>query len=167
VKSNILSLFSTQAANPTPMMPQAQAQMGMSAGFGGMGGMGGMQPNAPITSMQGNTGTGMWGVSSGWNAPTASAASTAGGDIWGGFSSAAPAQSTAQNPLFQTQNAWAAPATTMPSAMSGANVWGTSGASTAAPGGSTGGGDLFSSPFSTTPAQKKDDAFGDLWSSFK
>ncbi|QRV76958.1 GTPase activating protein for Arf protein [Ceratobasidium sp. AG-Ba] len=150
-KSDILSLYSSGSNSA-------------SSGFGGFG-----QQPAPAsgmpqpTSMAGTTGTGMWGVQSGWAPPVQ--AQPASNDIWGSFGSA-PQQSASQPAsLFGAQDPWGSQAP-KPAAQAadpfGGNVWGgsTAGAS------GTGGNDLFAQPFSAAPA-KKDDAFGDLWGGFK
>lgn len=132
IKHDILSLYSTAS--------QTSAVGGFGAGtqsiFGGQ-----QQQAAPVTSMMGNTGVGMWGVSSGWNAaPTAAAAQP---NIWG-TPAAVPQQ---QQSLFSN------------------DVWGSAGTTATAAGG---GGDLFGSFTSGTPSvQKKDDAFDDIWGGFK
>jgi stromal membrane-associated protein len=101
----------------------------------------------------GSTGTGMWGAQSGWN--VAQHTQT---QAWG-QPSPQPQQhqfgAFASNPLPQNTGSF----TTQ-------DIWGGGGGS-AAP---QKGGDLFSAPFSSTtaaPPVKKDDAFGDLWGSFK
>lgn len=142
VKQDILSLFSTQTQQAAP-----------AAAFGQFGGAVAAPPPeqnvwgqfnpasaAPpqATSMMGGAGTGMWGASSGWNAPTVPAQP----NVWGGGASQ-PVQQPQLN-LFNTTDVWASAGST------------TNGAATA-------GGDLFGS---SLPA-KKEDAFGDLWGGFK
>ena len=170
VKAEIMSLFSTAApAQPNPMayaqqQQQAAAFGGAGAGFfggvqpqmqaqgqfGGMGGLGAQQnvwgASPPVqqqqpqqqTSMMGNAGVGMWGASSGWNAAPAAPAQP---DIWGtpSMGVGAGAGAGAQQSLFSTSDVWSTPATTATTA----------------------------SAFGGAPAQKKDDAFGDLWGGFK
>ncbi|TFK47916.1 ArfGap-domain-containing protein [Heliocybe sulcata] len=134
VKQDILSLFSVPS--PTAAAPMAQSPWG--------------QPQAPThahtnsqtgnISMMGTNGAGMWGASSGWNAPVP--AQPAQGNLW-----SQPAQPAQQDSLFATNDTWGA---------------------TAAGGAASN--DLFSTPFSTTApqqTQKKDDVFGDLWGDFK
>jgi len=133
---------------------------------------------APTTSMMGTSGVSMWGAGTGWSqSPTAPVpapnafgslgvpsvpSAMSGANIWSGPVSAAPAPAavgesfysnvpilkiTPQNPLFATQDVWGNPTPTQPP--NGGNL-------------------AFSSPSnSTTSAPKKDDAFGDIWSSFK
>ncbi|KAF9221294.1 ArfGap-domain-containing protein [Gyrodon lividus] len=97
------------------------------------------QPQPQPTSMMGTGGTGLWGVSSGWNAtPTASTASS---NIWG--NSTTISTSTHQPNTFNT-----------------ADIWGGSSAMA-----STTTNNLFASQ--TPAAAKKDDVFGDLWGDFK
>ncbi|KAG9119030.1 hypothetical protein FRC07_006166 [Ceratobasidium sp. 392] len=150
-KSDILSLYSS-------------SNTAGSNAFGGFGQQPAQAPGMPqTTSMAGTTGTGMWGVQSGW-APPAQAQPVA-NDIWGSFGSAPQQQAAQPNSLFGAQDPWGnqAPKPAAPAADPfGGNVWGgsTAGAPTAV------GNDLFSQPFSAAPA-KKDDAFGDLWGGFK
>ena len=170
VKAEIMSLFSTAApAQPNPMayaqqQQQAAAFGGAGAGFfssvqpqmqaqgqfGGLGGFGAqqnvwgaspaVQQQQPQqqTSMMGNAGVGMWGASSGWNAAPAAPAQP---DIWGtpSMGVGTGAGAGAQQSLFSTSDVWSTPATTATTA----------------------------SAFGGAPAQKKDDAFGDLWGGFK
>lgn len=150
-KSDILSLYSSGATAG-------------SGGFGGFGQQPAQVPTAPqTTSMAGTTGTGMWGVQSGWAPPAHAQPAT--NDIWGSFGSA-PQQSAAQHTsLFGSQDPWGSQApkpAAPPADPFGGNVWG--GPAAGAP--PSGGSDLFSQPFSAAPA-KKDDAFGDLWGGFK
>ncbi|KAG8733042.1 hypothetical protein FRC12_019000 [Ceratobasidium sp. 428] len=150
-KSDILSLYSS----------------GGNAGTSGFGAFGQQPVQAPEiqqpTSMAGSTGTGMWGVQSGWAPPAP--AQPAANDIWGSFGSA-PQQPAAQsNSLFGAQDPWGnqAPKPAAPAGDPfGGNVWGAPAAGAPA----NSGNDLFSQPFSAAPA-KKDDAFGDLWGGFK
>ncbi|KAI0761159.1 hypothetical protein BD413DRAFT_607240 [Trametes elegans] len=160
VKSEIMSLFS--AASPT-VAAQPQAQQGAFAGLGGFGGQpqaawgAGAYGQAPQsagaapaqTSMVGSAGAGvgMWGASSGWNAPPASAPAQP--NIWasaGPVSAGVPAQ---QQSLFSTSDVWSTPAAGPASAGVGGGLFGASSAGT------------------TTTVQKNDDAFGDLWGGFK
>ena len=99
--------------------------------------------------MMGTTG---WGAEGGWNpsVPALNAAQSAQNGIWGGFTSASTGGASKPamgGGLFETQNVWGAPATN----------------------GSAGGMDLFgsSAPNGQQQAQKKDDAFGDIWGGFK
>lgn len=157
VKDDILSLFS--AAPPA------------GAGVLGGGGGGGAFGNPAATSMVGNAGTGMWGVQSGWNggAPPAMQ-SPQQPNIWGPPQANAWSQPTV--PQQQSQQPFGTfggvPSTTVTS-FGTQDIWGnaTSPAlATAGVGGQTN--DLFGGSFSTaTTQQKKDDAFGDIWGSFK
>ncbi|TDL22285.1 ArfGap-domain-containing protein [Rickenella mellea] len=162
VKNDILSLFS---ASRPPTYPAAQA------GFGQFSPQAQPQPadpfgqwnqapastqpqvQPPVTSLTGATGTGMWGVQSGWNAAPAPPVQA---NVWGSAAtSGQPSQTQSANgqSLYETSSIWGAPATS--SNIGGQNTMTSN---------------LFASPFSTTPAaapQKKDDAFGDLWGGFK
>lgn len=170
VKAEIMSLFSTAApSQPNPMAYAQQPQQaatfggaGAGAGFfgtqpqaqnqfGGLGGLGAqqnvwgaspaVQQQQPQqqTSMMGNAGVGMWGVNSGWNAAPAAPAQP---DIWGtpGVGVGAGAGAGAQQSLFSTSDVWSTPAATTATS---------------------------ASAFGGAAAQKKDDAFGDLWGGFK
>ncbi len=167
VKAEIMSLFSTAApAQPNPMVYAqqqqaafggtgagagffgAQPQMQAQGQFGGLGGLGAQQnvwgasPTGQPqqqTSMMGNAGVGMWGVNSGWSAAPAAPAQP---DIWGtpGMGVGTGAGAGAQQSLFSTSDVWGAPTGTTATTASG---------------------------FGGAPAQKKDDAFGDLWGGFK
>lgn len=141
VKQDILSLFSSPpaAAAATPALGQ----------FGGAQASpwGSVQPQQQHvqmqqpTSMIGNSGAGAWGASSGWTGTPAAIMPPAQGNLWG---NPTPGHQQQQANLFNTND-----------------VWG-SASSSAAPAP-----DLFSTPFSTAPSQKKDDAFGDIWGGFK
>ncbi|KLO11272.1 ArfGap-domain-containing protein [Schizopora paradoxa] len=156
VKQDILSLFGKTAA-AAPVQPQADpfAAWGSST----------QQPAPQSTSMMGGSGTGMWGVQSGWNAP--------------------PTQSP---PAFAAQQqpsnvwAWNSSSTTSPSAQpqqnnmqglfEGQSVWGATGAQQTATGiPTTTSNDLFGTSFSSTSTstttKKADDPFGDIWGDFK
>lgn len=157
MKQDILSLFSTPAAAPQAQAGFAGAQNAFGqfaaaapvqqgvwggAQFGGAAQPAQQPQQQPQTSLMGNAGVGMWGASSGWNAAPAQQPQS---NLWG-----APAQAQAPaaggTGMFNTND-----------------VWATGGASTGAAGG---GADLFGSSALGT-AQKKDDAFGDLWGGFK
>jgi len=81
-KQDILSLFSTPAPNPVAGAPQnlwGQPQQST------------QQPptqQQQVQGMMGQTGTGMWGVSSGWNTHQPQSQS----NVWGGFTTAVPQQ---------------------------------------------------------------------------
>ncbi|KAI1790493.1 ArfGap-domain-containing protein [Ganoderma leucocontextum] len=170
VKAEIMSLFSTAApAQPNPNLyaqqqqaaafggaaffgaqPQAQAQaQNQFGGFGPMpaqqnvwgatpGAAGFGQAQQPQqTSMMGNAGVGMWGANSGWNAAPPAPAQP---DIWGPPSMGVGAGAGAQPSLFSTSDVWSTPAATTTTT---------------------------ASAFGGAGAQKKDDAFGDLWGGFK
>ncbi|KAF5361670.1 hypothetical protein D9758_007291 [Tetrapyrgos nigripes] len=162
-KQDIMSLFSSPAAQPN-----VAASVVGGAGFGQFSGAmpamsqagawgnavnPGVQATAMNpTSMMGNSGTGMWGVNSGWNGTGAGAVPPAQANVWGGV-----AQQQQQQPnLFASGN----------------DIWGNSSSGMGAMG-SGGSQDLFGSFASsgagtTSPAaQKKDDAFGDIWGGFK
>jgi stromal membrane-associated protein len=150
VKQDILSLFSSApAAAPAPS--SAFGQFGAAPAQGSpWDAFGAPAQAAPVPaqqSMMGGSGAGMWGVNSGWNAPAAPAA-PAQPNIWG---SAVPA--TAAPGMFNTNDVWASPAQS-------------AGAPAASGAGSA---DLFSSlaGSGSASAQKKDDAFGDIWGGFK
>ena len=160
VKQDILSLFSTPAPQAAPAYGVAQNQ------FAAQQPAFGQQPQnvwgAPVaaqpqqqhqqpTSMVGQNGVGMWGVSSGWNqAPAAPAQS----NLWG-QPAAAPAPAPGLGGYGQPQ---AAPQ--QPSLFDTNDIWGSSNA------GATGGANLFGGS-TTATQQKKDDVFGDIWGGFK
>jgi stromal membrane-associated protein len=155
-KQDILSLFNSAPAAAAAAAP-APAALGTFGNFSAAQPVAATQsspwdafgsaPAQPQQSTQpqsfvGNTGVGMWGASSGWNAQAAAPAQP---HVWAPASSAQQPQQA----LFNTSSVWggapaAANSTTAPD-----------------PFGSFGG--------STTGAatQKKDDAFGDIWGSFK
>jgi len=97
-----------------------------------------------VTSMIGNSGVGAWGASSGWGAPAQPVVpAMSNANVWASSgTSAAPTT----NSLFDTSD-----------------VWKSSGSGTGASQ------DLFGgfSAAPAAPAQKKDDAFGDIWGGFK
>ncbi|KAL0950505.1 hypothetical protein HGRIS_007314 [Hohenbuehelia grisea] len=147
VKQDILSLFSTPAAtSPTNNFGQPAGVLAQSSPWAQQAPAQNMQYSQP-TSMMGQAGAGMWGVSSGWNAPAAQPAPPAQGNLWG--APAVPQQQQQQpfgNALANTND-----------------VWGSTGTS------SNASNDLFSQPFASGAGttQKKDDVFGDLWGGFK
>ncbi|KAJ7652124.1 hypothetical protein DFH06DRAFT_1094363 [Mycena polygramma] len=140
-KQDILSLFSTPAPAPAPVMsPQfgqfQQQQQPSPWGAPAQPVQPVPQQQQPPQSLMGANGTGMWGASSGWAAPQPPQQQS---NLWG-----APQQ---QQPAFQQQTSFATVDTN--------SVWGGTGSGSA---------DLFGA----APAQpKKDDAFGDLWGGFK
>lgn len=94
-KQDILSLFSTPTPNPAATIPVQQNSWAQPQQP--------MQQQQPVQGMMGQTGTGVWGVSSGWNAPQPQSQ----GNVWGNFTSAAPQQPQQQqgNVGFGTQSA--------------------------------------------------------------
>ncbi|KDQ55007.1 hypothetical protein JAAARDRAFT_38114 [Jaapia argillacea MUCL 33604] len=149
VKQDILSLFASSSQTP---FSQAAPVPTQASPWDQLGGAPVQQRHqhqqAQPTSLVGNSGAGMWGVSSGWSAATPAAPTQS--NLWGtpGPAQPAPPPQQSQQSLFTTSD-----------------VWGSSPNSGAA---AQAGGDLFSTPFSTAaPVQKKDDVFGDLWSDFK
>lgn len=151
-KQDILSLFSTPAANQAPTMAHNNSfgQFQSSAPSSAWDSFGSTpaQPQQPAqaTSMVGTSGVGAWGTSSGWNPPAP--APPAQGNLWGNTAPAAAPAQPKQPDLFGG-NLWGGSSNAMGGG-GGSNVWGSTGA--------TG-----------TPAQttKKDDAFGDIWGEFK
>ena len=146
VKNDILSLFSSPPSGS-----------GVIGGGGANFGVAPPQVQAPCppTSMMGTTGTAMWGVQSGWNGMQTAQPKQP--NIWG--------QPQPQSPFQQQQQFNASGGAAQP--QNPKNIWGGDG-SAASGGGALG--DLFSAPFSspaTQPANRKDDAFGDLWGGFK
>lgn len=132
VKQDILSLFSSPpSAAPAPISPWGQPQP---------------QQQQQITSMMGTGGTGMWGVSSGWNTATTPAAQQ---NLWG-----APASQQQQQPsLFASSAAiWGAPAPSNGTNQASSDLFGSFASAGA---------------ITTTTVQKKDDVFGDIWGDFK
>ncbi|KAJ7259622.1 hypothetical protein C8J57DRAFT_1720232 [Mycena rebaudengoi] len=107
------------------------------------------QQQPAAQSMMGTSGTGMWGAASGWSAPQQQQQQQT--QLWGG----APANGSAGAQ-------WGAPTVTgMGGLTNTAAVWG---AAASPP--------LAADPFGAfgqpqAQAQKKDDAFGDLWGGFK
>lgn len=103
--------------------------------------------------MMGTTGSGLWGVSSGWNGPLPNTTPSA--NIWGAPANVATTTSTSglTNPTATHANALNALNTT--------DIWGSgSNASHTNHG-------LFAAQPSVATASKKDDVFGDLWGDFK
>ena len=141
-KQDILSLFSTPAPNTTTATLPQQNQWNQS-----------QQPmqQQPIQGMVGQTGTGMWGVSSGWNLPQTQPQA----NVWGGF----PVQQQPQQPQQQQQQQGnfgfgTQPASNggfggfqQPAAFSTTDIWA-------------------NKPTSAQSSQPKD-AFDDIWGGFK
>lgn len=166
VKNDILSLFSTSSAssNPSasggfgqftsaeqnawgqPSQPQQQNAFGAFASA--------QKQSAPQpTSMMGNSGAGMWGTSSGWTAPAAQPPQPT-NSLWGNPVPVPTQSQSSSLDLFGGSNPWGS------NAPSGGAANGSAGA--------VGGVDLFGGfGGALQPAQKKDDAFGDLWGGFK
>ena len=141
-KQDILSLFSTPAPNPAAAIPVQQNLWGQSQQP--------MQQQQPTQGMMGQTGTGMWGVSSGWSAPQPQPQ----GNVWGNFTSTVPQQSQQQqgNVGFGTQ-----PASNSgfgefqkSTVFSTTDVWASNTATA-----------------TTNNQQKQKDAFDDIWGGFK
>ena len=182
VKQDILSLFSTPTASPQAAFPTAagtgagafgqftsaavavpQQQQNVWGQFGGAAQAPLQQPSQQTqqaqfqtTSMIGNSGPGMWGASSGWNAPAAatpavnslwgSSPADGSGNQFGGFTQAQQPQAQPQAAgFFNTSDVWAAPTTMTAAAPAAGGGFGSFGGGT----------------------QKKDDVFGDLWGGFK
>ncbi|KAF9466873.1 hypothetical protein BDZ94DRAFT_1211775 [Collybia nuda] len=149
VKQDILSLFSSP---PAPVAP-AFGQFGGAAQISPWGAVQSQQPQQQQqhmqmqmqqpTSMIGNNGAGAWGASSGWTGAPA-AVPPAQGSLWGNPTNSMPGFQQQQVNIFNTNDVWGSTAPTGAPAQ-----------------------DLFSTPFSTTTTQKKDDAFGDIWGGFK
>ncbi|KAG6331248.1 hypothetical protein ID866_7841 [Astraeus odoratus] len=147
VKQDILSLFSTSSAG-TPA-PQPRGTFGQFAStqpsWDAFGSAAPAQAQQPVvaqqqpqtTSMAGTNGTGMWGVSSGWNAPVPGPTA----NLW-----AAPSVTATTNNNIGTVNT--------------TDIWASSSSST------NNNNNLFCSSQTSAPP-KKDDIFGDLWGDFK
>lgn len=162
MKQDILSLFSTPSSTAQAQVPGFGATQNTFGQFGAVpaqtqpqqnmwGGQFGVahpaqQPVQQPASFMGNAGVGMWGASSGWNAaaPTGMQPQS---NLWGG------------QPQVPQQQPQAAGGTSM---FNTNDIW----ASTGSSAGGAGGVDLFGSSTLGT-AQKKDDAFGDIWGGFK
>jgi len=145
VKQDILSLFSTPAANTVPVPTQSAFGQFTAAPppnqWAQMGSGVPAQPTQP-TSMMGSTG---WGASSGWAGAGHTVVPPAQANVWAATSPTASHPQAGNQSLFGTDNVWANP--------------------TANSGGSN---DAFGSFASPAPSgQKKDDVFGDLWGGFK
>ena len=130
-KQDILSLFAAPAPNPGAAVPVQQNLWGQP-----------QQPvQQPIQGMVGQTGTGMWGVSSGWNPQPQPQA-----NVWGNFTSGV-------SPQLQQGNFGAQPASNggfgafqQSAGLSTTDVWANN---------------------SSTPTTTKKDAFDDIWGGFK
>lgn len=150
VKQDILSLFSVAPTAPT-------------AGLGGLGGSNQaaqpshwgigqvqQQASAPV-SMVGNTGVGAWGVNSGWTNPTGAAPAALPGAnaSWGNPLAPYSSSGLWGNSTQQPANVFA----------SSNDTWG--GSTVADPWASS------ASTTTSTTTAKKDDVFGDIWSSLR
>ncbi|KAI0683329.1 hypothetical protein BC835DRAFT_1515779 [Cytidiella melzeri] len=121
VKQDILSLFST----PSQQQPQPSAPSAYGTQYGGAPAQQNVwgsyaqpaQPTALSTSMMGSSGTGMWGATSGWNAPSPAANQSS---LWGAPVANPPAQ---QQNLFNTNDIWASSGT---AATAGGDLFGSS-----------------------------------------
>jgi len=141
-KQDILSLFSTPAPNPAAGIPPVQQNLWGQPPQP-------IQQQQPVQGMMGQTGTGMWGVSSGWNTSQPQPQ----GNAWGNFTSAVPQQSQPQQGSvgFGTQpvsNGGFGGFQQSP-ALSTTDIW--AGNNTA----------------TTTANNQQKDAFDDIWGGFK
>ncbi|KAF8639402.1 hypothetical protein AX17_001527 [Amanita inopinata Kibby_2008] len=137
VKQDILSLFST----PSPAAQTTNPMFNTLPSPAATPWTSAPVVTQPSTSMMGTAGVGAWGTSSGWTGTAA--APTAQPNLW-----ATPGTTTipAQNSsLFNTSDVWSTPGPSQHQTTQ----------------------DLFSTPATTTQANKKDDVFGDLWGDFK
>lgn len=157
VKSDILSLFSTSSSSTASVPPGASIPQANSDPFA-LWGQQTQAQAAPVTSMVGQSGVGMWGVQSGWT-PNTSQTPLSQTDVWGSFSNGNTSNAAtgthwqkagSTNALFETSNVWGSGAANANTQANGSN-------------------NLFGGPLpSAIPtAQKKDDVFGDLWGDFK
>lgn len=110
VKQDILSLFSTAAPAAAPVQNAFGQYGGVPAGaaqaqnaWGQFAAAAPAAAPAQATSMMGSAGPGMWGVSSGWNAPAAPAQP----NLWG--NPAQPGQPQPQQNILNTNDIWASP----------------------------------------------------------
>lgn len=137
-KQDILSLFSTPAQNPVTATPVQQNLWGQP-----------QQPvqQQPIQGMVGQTGSGMWGISSGWNPPQPQTQS----NVWGNFTSGVPQQSQQANFSLGTQPAPNSGfgAFQQSAAFSTTDIWANNNAPT------------------TASSNQQKDAFDDIWGGFK
>ena len=137
-KQDILSLFSTQASNPVAAAPVQQNLWGQPQ----------RPAQQPIQGMMGQAGTGMWGVSSGWNPPQPQPQA----NVWGGFTSGAPQQQPQQGNFglgMQSPSNGGFGGFQQPAAFSTTDIWANSGTSTG------------------TKSNQQKDAFDDIWGGFK
>jgi stromal membrane-associated protein len=139
-KQDILSLFSAPSPNPATTIPVQQNLWGQS-----------QQPvqQQPVQGMMGQTGAGMWGVSSGWNPPQPQPQANA----WGNFTSGVPQQPQQQGSLgMATQPASNSGfgAFQQSAAFSTTSIWANN-----------------NTPTTTTANNQPKDAFDDIWGGFK
>ncbi|KAF8555900.1 ArfGap-domain-containing protein [Imleria badia] len=145
VKQDILSLFSAAPAAPAQSIQPSNAFGQFASSWDAHGQTHGRAPSQaqaqqqPI-SMVGTTGTGQWGVSSGWSGALPNTTPSA--NIWGAPANGGTSASTLN-------------------ALNTTDIWGGSAAQ------ASGGHGLFGGQTALTQASKKDDVFGDLWGDFK
>ncbi|KAI9453944.1 hypothetical protein HD554DRAFT_2152287 [Boletus coccyginus] len=146
VKQDILSLFAAAPASaPAPPAQSVQPsnafdqrQFASAQSWDPLGGVSLGQTQTQPISMMGTTGTGLWGVSSGWTGVPPTTTQPSANSIWGAPAAAnAGAGTSTPNVALNTTDIW---------------------------GGSNG---LFAAQSTSAPASKKDDVFGDLWGDFK
>ncbi|EGN92716.1 hypothetical protein SERLA73DRAFT_79407 [Serpula lacrymans var. lacrymans S7.3] len=151
VKQDILSLFSTPASTAAGQTTSAYGQFSPASDSQSpwnqlnTGTLPQISSVPQPTSMVGSSGSGLWGVSSGWDSTPIPPGPTQ-GNIWG-----SAASSTLQPSQIQTQQT---------NILSTNDIWSSSNSAAGI------GGDMFGSA-STGSTQKKDDVFGDLWGDFK
>lgn len=143
-KQDILSLFSAPAPSPVAATPVQQGLWGQP-----------QQPilqqqqPQPIQGMMGQAGTGMWGVSSGWNAPQPQPQ----GNGWGNLTAVVPQQPQQQQGNFglgtQPASNGGFGGFQQSPALSTTDIWANNNTAAA-----------------TTSSQQKD-AFDDIWGGFK
>ncbi|KAE9398631.1 ArfGap-domain-containing protein [Gymnopus androsaceus JB14] len=105
VKQDILSLFSTPPAQSAPVMGNGFGQFsGAPAQTASPWGAAQAPVQAPVTSMMGSNGTGMWGASSGWN--NAATAMPAQSNVWGSPAAAAIPQQQQPNLFASGSDIW-------------------------------------------------------------
>jgi len=144
-KQDILSLFSTPAPNPVAAVPVQQNLWGQPQQP-----MQQRQPQQqPAQGMMGQAGTGMWGVSSGWNASQPQPQ----GNDWGSFTSSVSQQPQQQQGGFsfgtQSTSNGGFGGFQQPPALSTTDIWANNNAASA------------------TTNNQQPDAFDDIWGGFK
>jgi len=149
VKQDILALFSTTA----PSAPSAAPSNAFASGATTSSAWDALAGHAPEqqqpVSMMGATGTGFWGVSSGWNGTVPNA--NQGANLWGGTPGASGLGLGGAANTNANANSLSMFNTT--------DIWGATGATNHANGNG-----MLAAQSTTT---KKDDVFGDLWGDFK